>query len=338
MHTTIAFIIVTVLLSGCASSSTISDFDNYERRPLVKASIMPSKAQLSRDRARVVVLDIDDDSIDLAKQSRLGVALRQKIESLLGGGGVDVIDRKLAATLQNEIMLAEMKGKYDYKGPEVADFGVTGNVIAVNYSTSYSKASTWVDKEGESHYSPPRCSYSIQFEGDLKVHALPSLRLVDTIKLDETERQSVSLEGRYSRSCPKYPNEQLRGLVTEAGISAVSEAEVDLKNNFAPQGYITEARSNDDDHIFKVTMGRQAGLEEGQSVDIIQFYNNQDLLTGETSIEETKLVNAVVSNNVGSEYAWIVVDDAEKSDRIRLGDAVKVRYEDGWFQKLKKVF
>jgi hypothetical protein len=299
---------------------------------------MPSKAQLARDRARVVVLDIDDDSIELAKKFNLGVTLRQKIESLLAEGGVDVIDRKLAVTLQKEIMLAEMKGKHGYKGPEVADFGITGNVVVVNYSTSYSKASTWIDKEGKSHYTPPRCGYAIQFEADLKVHELPSLRLVDTIKLDETARQSISLEGRYASSCPKYNNEQLRGLVAEAGISAVGEAEVDLKNNFAPQGYVTEARSNDDDNIFKVTMGRQAGLEEGLLVDVIQFYSNEDLLTGETSIEETKLVNAIVSSNVGSEYSWIIVDDAEKAERIRLGDAVKVRYEDGWFQKLKKAF
>lgn len=338
MHKHISFIIVSALLTGCASSSSISDFDTYERRPLVKASIMPSKAQLARDKARVVVLDINEGSNDLAKKSKLGVTLRQKIESLLGEGGVDVIDRKLAATLQKEIMLAEMKGKHDYKGPEVADFGVTGNVVAVNFSTSYSKASTWVDKEGKSHYSPPRCSYSIQFEGDLKVHALPSLRLIDTIKLKETESQSYSLENRYASSCPKYSNEQLTGLITEAGIKAVVDAEVDLKNNFAPQGYITEARINDDDNIFKITMGAQAGVKEGQAVDVIQFFNNEDLLTGETNVEESVLVNAIVSNNVGNEYAWIIVDDAEKADRVRLGDAVKVRFEDGWFKKLKKAF
>ncbi|MFC1588908.1 hypothetical protein ACFL3P_01405 [Pseudomonadota bacterium] len=299
---------------------------------------MPTKSQLLRDKVRVVVLDIDDSSVGLAESAKLGVKLRQKVESLLSEGGVDVIDRNLAASLQKEIMLAEMKGQHEYKGPEVADYGVNGNVIAVNFSSSYSKASSWVDKKGETHRTPPKCRYSIEFEGYLKVHALPSLQLVDTIKLTDTESRSHELEGYSTGRCPNYSKKQLNGLVAQAAVDAVVESTVEIKNNFAPLGYITEARSNDGNNIFKITMGKLVGVQQGQNVNVFQFFKNEDILTGETNIEETKLVSGIVSNKVGNKYAWIIVDDAEKAKRIRLGDAVKVHYENNWFDNMKNAF
>lgn len=336
MYKKVLAVVVAIGISGCGGS-TIKEVDSYQKKPLVKASVMPTQSQLSRERVRVVVLDINDSSVKLAKQAKLGVKLRQKVESLLSESGVDVIDRKLAATLQKEIKLAEMKGMHDYKGPEVADYGITGNVIAVNFSSSYSKASTWVDKDGKSHYTPPRCRYSIEFEGALSVHELPSLRLVDTIKLTDTEHKSREATG-YSSSCSNFGGKQLRGLVAKAGIEAVDESKVDIKNNFAPTGFITEARSNGSDSIFKITMGKLVGVKEGQAVNVIQFFRNEDALTGRTNIEETKLVGAVVTNKVGNKYAWIIVDDDEKAKRIRLGDTVKAYFENGWLDKIKSAF
>lgn len=334
----VSIIIAITLLAACGSSSHIKDFDAYQKAPLVRASIMPSKTQLSRDRARVVVLAIEDSDNELAKKSKLGTTLRKKVESLLAESGVDVIDRKLAATLKKEIMLAEMKGIHDYKGPEVADYSVTGEVMAVKFSTSYTKASTWVDKKGESHYSPPRCRYSVQFEALLKIHALPSLRMVDVIKLKETEARSIELLNSYSRRCPAYSESQLHNLVAETAVEAVIDSEIELKNNFAPQGYVTEARIHEDKNIFKITIGNRVGVKKGQAANVIQFVRNEDALTGETNIEEIKLVSAIVSDNVSSKYAWIIIADSEKAKRIRLGDAVKIHFENSWFGKMKHVF
>lgn len=334
----ILLLIISTLLTACGTSSHIKDFDVFEKRPLVKAAIMPSKTQLSRDRARVVVLDISDDDIKLAKNSSLGITLRKKIEVTLAEAGIDVIDRKLASALKKELMLAEMKGVHEYKGPEVADYSITGDVIAVNFSSSYTKASTWVDKKGKSHYSPPRCRYSVELEGHLKIHALPSLRMVETIKLKETESRSHEVTSRYSGKCPAYSQAQLNNLVTETGIEAIKDSEVKLKNNFAPQGYITEARFNDDINIFKITIGNLVGIKEGQIANVIQLFKNEDILTGKTNIEETKIASALVSNNVGNKYSWIIIDDADKAKKIRLGDTVKIHFENSWFTKLKNVF
>ncbi len=338
-------VIASGLLSGCfMGGSNIKDVSTFERQPLVKSSIMPTKAQLSGARTRVIVLGIDDSGASVAKNAQLGAAVGNKIENLLADTGVEVVDRKLANKLQKEIQLAELKGRHDYKGPEVADFSVSGKIITANFTKTYSAASSWVDDKGKTHYTPPKCKYSVSVEATLKVHALPSLNLVDTITITDTEAKSQDLSGHgynhynHNRQCPPYNKAQLDSLVTAAGADAVYESKVQLKNNFAPRGYITEYRTYDGKNIFKITMGKTAGIKEDQEVDIIQMFKNEDQLTGETNIEERKLAAGSVSNIVGQKYAWIVIDDPKKAKRVRLGDTVKIRFEDSMLDQVKKLF
>jgi len=339
-------VIASGLLTGCfMGGSNIKDISSFQNRPLVKTSIMPTKAQLSGAKTRVIVLGVDDSNVAIAKNAKLGSAIGNKIETLLADTGVDLVDRKLATKLQKEIQLAELKGRHDYKGPEVADFSVTGKIVTASFTKTYHTAKSWVDKKGQSHYTPPRCSYSASVEATLKVHALPSLNLVDTITITDSESRSQDLSdhgyGHYTRNhqCPPYNKAQLDSLITAAGSDAVYESKVQLKNNFAPRGYITEYRvNNDGKNIFKITMGKLAGIKEDQEVDILQMFKNEDQLTGKTNVEERKLVEGTVSNQVGQKYAWIVIDDVAKAKRIRLGDTVKVRFEDSFFDQASKLF
>ncbi|NOZ36706.1 MAG: hypothetical protein GXP11_01300 [Gammaproteobacteria bacterium] len=345
MHKYIYPVIACGLLSGCfMGGSNIKDISSFQKQPLVKASIMPSEAQLNGAKTRVIVMDIDDDNVSVAKNAKLGTAISNKIENLLSDTGVEVVDRKLASKLQKEIQLAELKGRHDYKGPEVADFSVTGKIITANFTQTYYAAKSSVDDKGNRYYTPPSCSYAISIEATLKVHALPSLNLIDTITITDTKSKSQELSNHgYSHynsihQCPPYNKAQLESLVDAAGSDAVYESKVKLKNNFAPRGYITDYRVNDGKNIFKITMGKLAGVKEGQEVDIIQTFKNEDQLTGKTNFEERKLVDGSVSNQIGKKYAWIVIDDVEKAKRVHLGDTVKVHFKDSILDEVKKLF
>ena len=337
-------IITSTLLTGCTGGSNIKDINAFDRRPLVKTSIMPTKAQINGAKTRVIVLNIDDESVDIAKKSKLGTVIRNKTESLLFDAGVDVVDRNLALSLKKEIQLAEVKGDYSYKGPQIADFSVTGKIITTNFTQRYSAPSKWTDKKGKVHYVPAKCHYKVSMEATLKIHSLPSLNLVDTISITDSENKTQDLSGisfrqfYANKQCPKYSDAQLNSLIAASGSDAVIESKVQLKNNFSPRGYITEHRVNDDKSIFKISMGRIAGVKEGQEVNIIQMFNNENELTGETNIEERKLSGGAVSNIVGEKYAWIVIDENEKANRVRLGDTVKVHFEDSMFDNIKKMF
>ena len=344
MNKYIPILFASSLLTGCMGGSNIKDINAFDRRPLVKASIMPTKAQIKGAKTRVIVLEVDVSSADIAKKAKLGKVIRNKTESLLSDAGVKVVDRKLAKKLQKEIQLAEIKGDHGYKGPEIADFSVTGQVVFSNFSTRYSAASRWVDKKGKAHYVPAKCHYKAEIEATLKIHALPSLDLVDTITITDSENRTQDLNGnnyrRYisNQSCPKYNDTQISGLLSEAGADAVVESKVQLKNNFSPRGYITEYRVKEDKSIFKISMGKLAGVKEGQEINILQTFKDNNELTGESNIEQRMLSGGAVSNIVGEKYAWIVIDDAAKARQVRLGDTVKILFEDSMFDNIKKMF
>ena len=337
MYKYLSLIIAGGLLTGCMGGSNIKDPMAFDKRPLVKASIMPTKAQLSGAKTRVIVFGIDDKDVSLAKRAKLGTAISNKIETILSDTGVEIVDRKLAIKLQKEINLAEIKGNNGYKGPELADFSVTGKIISTNFSQQYIAASSWVDSKKVVHKTPARCKYVVTLEGSLKVHALPSLSMVDTITIKDTETQIHDLTGtRYSRyysnkSCPSFDSTQVNSLASSAALDAINSSKNDLKNNFSPRGYVTEYRAKEDKHIIKITIGSSAGVKEGQDVEIMQTFKNEDQLTGRSSTEERVLVEGDVSNQVGKSYAWIVIDDPKKANQIRLGDTVKVRYANGWW-------
>lgn len=337
MYKYLSLIVASGLLTGCMGGSNIKDPLTFDKRPLVKASIMPTKTQLSGAKTRVIVFGIDDKDVSLAKRAKLGAAISNKVETILADTGVEIVDRKLASKLQDEINLAEIKGNNGYKGPEVADFSVTGKIISTNFSQQFIAASSWVDTKKVVHKTPARCKYVVTLEGSLKVHALPSLSMVDTITIKDTETQTQDLTkrkyGRYFRnkSCPTFNSTQVNSLASSAALDAIKSSKNNLKNNFSPRGYVTEYRAKEDKHIIKITIGKHSGVKEGQDVEIIQSYTNEDQLTGRSNTEERKLVGGSVSNQVGQNYAWIVIDDAQKANRIRLGDTVKVRYANGWW-------
>ncbi|VAW65183.1 hypothetical protein MNBD_GAMMA11-175 [hydrothermal vent metagenome] len=344
MNKNISLLVAIGLLTGCTGGSHIKDVSSFEKRPLVKTSVMPSKAQISGAKARVVVLDIDDQAVAIAKTANLGVVIRNKVESLVADAGAETVDRKLAMKLQEEIQLAEVKGNRNYKGPEIADFSITGKVVTTEFTQSYSAASSWVDDKGKRHVTPAKCTYRAAIEATLKVHALPSLNLLDTISITDSESRTQDLSGHSyrhyytSQTCPKYTQAQLSSLIGAAGADAVVESKVQIKSNFSPRGYITEYRVAKDRNIFKITMGKLAGVKEGMKVDVIQMFHDENALTGETNLEERKLTEGAVSNIVGQKYSWIVIDDASMAGRIRLGDTVKVRFEDSFLDEIKKIF
>lgn len=337
MYKHLFLIVAAGLLTGCLGGNNIKDPMAFNKRPLVKASIMPTKAQLSGTKTRVIVFGIEDNDVTLAKKAKIGVAISNKIENILSDTGVEIVDRKLASKLKKEIHLAEIKGNHGYKGPEVADFSITGKIISTNFTQQYIPASSWVDTKKVTHQVPARCKYIVVIEGTLKIHALPSLSVVDTIVIKDTETLVQDLTGtshrRYyrSKSCPSFTTTQINSLASSAGLDAVNSSKNDLKNNFSPRGYVTEYRVKEDKHIIKITIGKLAGIKEGQDVEIIQSFTNEDPLTGKTNTEERKLTEGTVSNQVGQKYAWIVIDEPKKANRIRLGDVVKVRYDSSFW-------
>lgn len=319
-------VVTTLALTGCASSS-IKNLESFQKVPLREAEIMPSKAALSGAKPRVVVFELEDK-----KGSGAGDQVADAvIKELNVTKNVVIVDRNLAQTLGQEIQLAETKGKAGYGGQDVADFAITGKVTSATAGNAWTASSSWQDKDGKYHVNPAFCTTTGKIEFSLKISQLPSLDVVST--LSETALASSRQDGY----CPSLSQAEARGIISAAAANAVQKIRTDLKNQFAPTGYILERRSLERDNIFKITLGKASGAQPDLKVVVMQITTEKNPLTGAVSTERVKVADAVISDQLGDSYSYIIVKDSAAAEKIRLGDVAKVEFEESFMDKMNKI-
>jgi hypothetical protein len=310
---------------GC-SSTKISDLGTYKQVPLQQLERMPSKAALEGGKSRVLVFALEDK-----KWAGSGELVSDIVTKELNAtNNVVIVDRSLATSLGNELQLAEAKGRTGYKGQDVADFAITGKVTDTGAGLKFTEASSWTDKEGKSHYNPATCTTSGKAAFSLKIVQLPSLDVVKTLDQDATA--SSTQDG----SCPySLSRGAADGIITEAIKNAVQKARTELKNQFAPAGYVVERRVKEKDSIFKSTLGSKGGAKEGLAVLFVRSVEDKNALTGAVTNEQVNIAEGVISDQIGESFSFLIVK--EKADQIKLGEKVKVKFEDSFMDSFNKL-
>lgn len=314
--TLLAAFLSSAFLSGCMATKV--DLVKFRDADLKEAEILPSKNQLNHQRTKIVVFEADERAVPAARGTHLGLALSNAVEKALTASGAEIVDRSMAEKLGNELMLAESKGSGSYDGPEVAQFAIRGKVTAADYGAKYNEASSYTDKKGKTHYSPASYDHRADVGGSVSIYELPSLRLVSTL----------NVSGKATASDPRQGPNAATGasLLRSAAESAIEDSAHELKNLFAPKGYVVERRTNGEDSIFKILIGRAQGVKAEDKVVIYSLRKKVNALTGVEQMEELPVVEAKVSEQVAEGDAWIVPADKEAATRIRLGDFVKIKY------------
>jgi len=315
--------LVVLMVSGCASSK-IDNLDAFQKVPMQQSANMPSKAALISSKSRVIIFALDDK-----KWSGAGDDVANKvIKELNTTNNVVIVDRTLAAQLGQEIQLAETKGRTGYKGQDVADFAITGKITDGAAEIRYTASSSYKDKEGKIHVTPARCTTSGSAAFSLKIVQLPSLNIIKTIDIDGTASSTQDADSGWGRSnCVSLDHAAANGIVSAAMNNAVRKARVELKNQFAPSGYVTERRRFEKTNIFKTTLGAPDGAIQGLTVGVIRFSTEQNPLTGEKNTEQNSVAEGLISDQIGSNFSFVIIADTEKADKILLGDKVQVKYD-----------
>ena len=109
-----------------------------------------------------------------------------------------------------------------------------------------------------------------------------------------------------------------------------------VKNFFAKMGYVLEKRSLKDKSIFKINLGSSDGIKQGDKFEIISKYSVNNNLTGATDVEKRIIATGKISDKIDPKTCWIIIDDKNDADLIRLGDTVKFKYEKNWFGQFAK--
>jgi len=295
---------------------------------------MPSKAALAGGKSRVIIFGLDDK-----KWPGAGEEVADKVTKELNAtNNVVIVDRALASQLGKEIQLAETKGRTGYKGQDVADYAITGKITDGAAGIKYTASSSYQDKAGKTHYVPAKCTTSGSAAFSLKIVQLPSLEVIKTIDVEATASSTQDADtGWWHSNCVRIDQGVANGIVSAATSNAVQKARTELKNQFAPSGYVIERRRLDKTSIFKTTLGTAAGAKQDLTAGVIRSSTEKSPLTGETNTEQLNIAEGVISDQIGNNFSFLIVADLEKADQILLGDKVQVKYEESFMDKVNRL-
>lgn len=298
-------------LAGCLTSPKIEGgAAAYSAAPLPDAEVVPVNLDPSR-RTRVVVLPSNESPSSLG--AGLADVASAELETVLGAGGIEVVDRKMASRLDQELKLAEIKGSGTYGGPEVADYAIRVVMGNAGWSSNFVQPSTKKNiLTGKQENVPGGHEHVGTSVMTLRIYTLPSLKLVEALPVDG----SVSFGQK-----PAAATQQANGvdLMRNATATGIRSKRAEVLNEFQPKGYITERRVKEKVSIFRVQLGKNTGAKRGNEV---QIWTLQKVGNG---LDEVNLGKGVVSDVVGADGSWIVVSDEQVAARVRKGDYVKVR-------------
>ena len=316
-------------LCGCAGT-TISNIDAFKPEPLEKASVMPSDESLSGGKSKVVVFEFDEGGNVVAQESHLGLSMAGNIEAVITEKqGTELVDRKAAEKLQQEIALSEMNKGGSYEGPRIADYAISGSITNAGFNKRFNEATQSVNKKtGQVYRTAPSFRYTADFAGTLKVYELPSMKVVKTLSLKDNKSRTE--ETRSSSTYTERDDELVRG----AGADAVKAMRIELQNFFAKKGYILDKRAAENTRIFQVSLGTEDGVAQGDTCEVFTYKEFKNNITGKVQYEKVKLCEAKVTNLVANNTAWLAIPN-EESLKIRLGDEVKVRYSKNFMDAMK---
>jgi len=311
-------------LSGCMSSNAIK-LDTYKKVRLEKGQYAPSQAMLKKSKkAKIVIMDIDNNGIANAKNIELGKSMASNINKELSDNkNVQILKRVSSSSydkiLSREIKVAEI-GKEVGEDVGQADYLLTGQLSNVTFSNDFSEGSYSTNKKGERTYHPPRISYKSCVQGTLKVFSLPDLKELESKSFDEC---SSSSEQARSPMDAKPSNGSLE---REAGAEAMDSVSYTLKSFFTPKAYITVMKQNGSEKIIRVSVGKHQGAKEGDSVEIFTMTDD-----GEVKVGEGEITNRITNNN-----SWVTVDELEDGHTLKIGDYVKIVYKESTLSKIGK--
>jgi len=308
-----------LLLPGCATR--IQNLAQYKPAPLLQADVMPATEQLESRRIKVVVFDADDSTV---AKIGAGAVMTSAIKQRISESSVEVVDRNLALQLGNELNLAEARGAGSYSGPAVANVAIKSSVDNVGYRPSFVQAQRVCDKKGRCSSYPAYCDHAASMSGVVRLYEIPSLRLISSITV--TGSASQRSEGYCQRS-----GELANTLIRQATANSIHAAQADLKNHFAPKGYVVEKLVHENKIIFKVMIGAEHGAKSQDKLTIYTIRKTENPLTNKVGFEEIPLLEGTISDQIAKDHAWIVPEDPEKARKVRLGDYVKVVYKNSLF-------
>ncbi|MGS0676355.1 hypothetical protein [Shewanella sp. 125m-1] len=311
LNKTVVAISVSLLLGACASSPENVCHPNTMVN--IESSEVPTKKSADK---KYIVLPVDINFKESASD-KLKATLINKIESQLTTSGVQVVDRKLASKLKNEIKLAEQSGRYNTKGVPIADYAIITEVTKSDLSASHNETRYYENKDGERKKIPASCDYKVEFAAIAKVVSLPDMTLIKRIELDGDD--SFSTETTNSK-CP-ISNAQYSSLALAAAAESI-EHDAELKELLAPSAPVLELRHCESGPMVKIGMGSKTNIQPDSEVTFANAIKNSEGEVETFSVGEGDVVD-IPLHGIKPDYSWVMIDE-ETALKIKKGDEARI--------------
>lgn len=318
-----------VVLSGCFST-TIANPDKYIFVSMDNAAVLPTNAQLENRPYKVVVFDVNDKNLALAREAESGSTATRELVKQIRKSNTVIVSKTGLDGLKNAIDVQ----RTDYTAPAGVDYAVTGNITVAKYTKEYEKVRYTTDKNGKVHVTEPYCAHGTLLQGTIGIYDVKTMRLAHSFAISSGSHKSVKKTVNQSHSCQSLPRKEITTFLWSNGASAVGREDVQLMNFFRPKGYVLERRAKGDENIFKISIGKSNGVVADQDAVFYTADENKDPVTGAVTYVQNEIGEGTVSDKVHEKHSWVLIKDKELASKIKLGSVVKVVYEKSFMDKI----
>ncbi len=310
-------------LVACAGTH-IGDPNDYDAVALNRVFPYPSPEELARQKTEVVLATHYTTELPSSVVGQSMTAVQQRLLRVLDEAGARVIDRSLDDLRK---VRRDLTRQYEERGgSSQADWALISRMARYEHHSSYEAASSLFKSDEELASEPGTCTHTGLVEVDIKALVIPrdrSARATFTLKNSGDFTQED-----YEESCP-ITDARKEALLEEILEESLPCIDVQIKNQFAPRGYIEEHRisATGDAHIFKTSLGRKNGARAGIELSIfrVQYMTTVD---GRQGREERRIGQATITDEIGDEFSWVSVDLGDVEQTILAGDTVRAVYSD----------
>lgn len=297
--------VASLAMTGCGTIVIDpTDLNNEMDLPVSASNPSPSGAVTSK----VVIFDVDTSKASVAEKSQAGGPVQFTLDGYINDAGAELVDRNLASQLKDEVIRAEMGGAGAYKGAPVADYAVRTTVTQASFGAEFKEASRWTDDDGDVHVDPASCNYSSNVALTIDVYTVPELNRVKSFR---GEGSGSASEDARSANCSGGG----AGLVRSAAEDAVYDVQEEIKDFFAPTGFVLNGfETSDGDYVLKTSLTKMLGAREGKGVRLVNVTEDGDRYP----VGEGTIAKPLVASG-----AFVVVDE-EVIFKVRIGDEVRI--------------
>lgn len=338
---------ILILLSTISCSTKISNFELYNQSFLSKSEFIPTKDQINKDKSNIIIYKINDKKSKLAIRAGLGYIATKNIETIIASNKIaNIINRDNYQKLKDEITLSQLNNNFSYKGPIPANYAIIGEISGSSFNSKYiSSKESFDEKTKKYNYTPPKYKYSGSVEGKVNIIQLPNASIIKTIELkgDANGEEYINSNNikigkfQFSNKASK-PKEYDESIMQQSINDATYMIEEDIKNFFAPIGYISQKKKYKNKVIFKISLGSNDGIKQNDKIYIYTKVRIKNDLTDQFETETRYIGSAKISNIINDTSSWIVLEDNKNNIKIRLGDIVKIKYDKSFAKKHNKTF